>query len=80
MKTLKLLRKAEEILNAKKSKQRSEKKCLQEVLGKLKKRKHKLRDKLKNAGKSSERERIRKEMAIIHAQRKKGLKALKDLK
>lgn len=80
MKTLKLLQKVEDFLNAKKSKQRRERKNLKAVLGKLKKRKHKLRDKLKNVEKPSEQERIRKDMAIIHAQRKKGLKTLKALK
>ncbi len=80
MKTIKLLKKVEEILNAKKSKQLDQKKNLKEVLGKLKKRKHKLEEKLDNAGKSSEKERIRKDLAIIRAQRKKGLKTLKGLK
>lgn len=80
MKTLKLLKKVENILNAKKSKQLDEKKTLKEVLHKLKKRKHKLQEKLEHAGKSSEKERIRKDLAIIRAQRKKGLKTLKNLK
>ena len=80
MKTIKLLKKVEEILNAKKSKQLDQKKYLKEVLGKLKKRKHKLEEKLESTGKSSEKERIRKDLAIIRAQRKKGLKTLKALK
>lgn len=80
MKTVKLLKKVEEILNAKKSKQREEKKYLKEVLGKLKKRKHKLEEKLKTVDKASEQDRIRKDLAIIRVQRKKGLKTLKDLK
>ena len=80
MKTVRLLKKVEEILDAKKSKQREEKKCLKEVLGKLKKRKHKLEDKLKDASKASEKDRISKDLAIIRVQRKKGLKTLKNLK
>jgi hypothetical protein len=80
MKTLKLLQKVEEILDAKKSKQREQKKSLKEVLGKLKKRKHKLEDKLKTAGKASEKDRIRKDLAVIRVQRHKGLKTLKNLK
>ena len=80
MKTVRLLKKVEEILNAKKSKQREEKKYLKEVLGKLKKRKHKLEEKLKTVDKASEQDRIRKDLAIIRLQRKKGLKTLKNLK
>lgn len=50
------------------------------MLGKLKKRKHKLEEKLKTVDKASEQDRIRKDLAIIRVQRKKGLKTLKDLK
>lgn len=80
MKTPKLIRKAEELLSAKKSKQRREKDCLKEILQKLKARKRKLKDKLKTANNSEQREQIRKDLAIIQAQRKKGLKTLKNLK
>ena len=80
MKTKKLLKKIEEILDAKKSKQREEKERLKEVLSKLKKRKHKLEEKLKTVDKASERDRLLKDLAIISAQRKKGLKTLKNLK
>jgi len=80
MKTPKLLKKIEEFVSAKKSKQREEKDSLKEVLRKLKKHKRKLQDKLKSEKKSSEAARIRKELAIISAQRHKGLKALKKLK
>ena len=80
MKTKKLLKKIEEILDAKKSKQREEKERLKEVLGKLKKRKQKLEEKLETVDKASERDRLRKDLAIIRVQRKKGLKTLKNLK
>jgi len=80
MKTPKLMKKAEELLNAKKSKQRAEKECLKEILGKLKKRTKKLREKLKTEKNQDEIERIQRDLAIIHAQRKKGLKTLKSLK
>lgn len=80
MKTIRLLKKVDEILHAKKSKQLDEKKCLKEVLDKLKKRKRKLEEALEKEGKSSEKKRIHKDLAIIRAQRKKGLKTLKSLK
>lgn len=80
MKTPKLLKKAEEILSADKMKQRDRKKSLKEILGKLKKRKHRLQEKLKTEKKREDRERIRRDLAVIRAQRKKGLKVLKESK
>jgi len=80
MKTTKLLKKAEELLSAKKSKQREEKKCLKEILAKLKKRKRHLKAKLETEKKAGERERLRKDLEVVRAQRKKGLKTLKELK
>ena len=79
MKTARLLKKSEEILNAKKSKQHKEKACLKEVLSGLKKKKRKLVAKLEDSKSSSDQRRIRKELAIIHVRRKKGLKILKTL-
>ena len=79
MKTARLLKKSDEILNAKKSKQRKEKECLKEVLTGLKQKKRKLLAKLEDTKKASDQRRIRKELAIIHVQRKKGLKILKTL-
>ena len=80
MKTSKLLKKTKDILSAKKSKQRKEVKCLKELLSALKKKKRKLANKLEEADDHAEREHIRKELAVIRAQRHKGLKLLKGLK
>ena len=80
MKTAKLLRKTDEIFSAKKSKQRKERACLMELLSGLKKKKRKLNEKLKEVKKPHERERIRKELAVVRMQRHKGLKILKSLK
>lgn len=80
MKTSKLLKKAEELLSAKKSKQRDRIDSLKEILGQLKKRKRKLREKLKTEERPRNLERIHKDLAVIRAQRKKGLKALQDLR
>lgn len=79
MKTSKLLKKTEEILSAKKSKQRKEVKSLKEVLSALKKKKRKLSAKLEETKSSSDREHLRKELAVIRAQRHKGLKILKRI-
>lgn len=80
MKTPKLLKKAEQILSARKSKQRKEKACLKEILHKLKSRRKKLQEKLETETNRDQREQIRKDLAIIQAQRKKGLRALKNMK
>lgn len=80
MKTSKLLRKTKDILSAEKSKQRKEIDCLKELLARLKKRKRKLSAKIEETKSPHERERFRKELAVIRAQRHKGLKTLKGLK
>lgn len=80
MKTSKLLRKTESILNAKKSKQRKQVDSLKELLAGLKKKKRKLGAKMEETKSAHERERIRKELAVIRAQRRKGLKILKAVK
>ena len=80
MKTAKLLKKSDEILSAKKSKQHKEKECLKEVLSALKKKKRKLVAKLEETKKADDRNHISKELAVIRVQRKKGLKILKTLK
>ena len=80
MKTSKLLKKTDEILGSKKSRQRKEVKSLKELLAALKKKKRKLGEKLDEVDDDVEREHIRRELAVIRAQRHKGLKLLKDLK
>lgn len=80
MKTSKLLKKTDDILGSKKSKQRKEVKPLKELLAALKKKKRKLNAKLDDVDDESDRERVRRELAVIRAQRHKGLKLLKELK
>lgn len=80
MKTSRLLKKTEEILSAKKSKQRKETESLKDLLAALKKKKRKLTDKLKETKSDSDQEHIRKELAVVRAQRHKGLKLLKAIK
>lgn len=80
MKTSKLLKKTGEILDAKKSLQRTKANALKELLGALKKKKQKLTAKLKDTKGNQERDRLAKELAVVRAQRHKGLKILKGLK
>ena len=80
MKTAKLLKKTEEIFSAKKSKQRKEVESLKELLSGLKKKKRKLNAKLEETKNSKEKDHIRKDLAVIRAQRHKGLKILKSIK
>ena len=80
MKTPKLLKKVERILDEDKAKQRDHAKCFKEILHKLKKREKGLKEKLKDTRNHKDRKRIQRDLAIIHTQRKKGIQALKDLK
>jgi hypothetical protein len=80
MKTSKLLKKAEELFSAKKSKQRKKVASLKETLAALKKKKHHLNAKMKSVKSDHDRQNIRKELEVVRAQRHKGLKILKDLK
>ena len=80
MKTSKLLKETEDFLSAKKSKQRKKIESLKELLAALKKKKRELCDKLEVAKSKSDREHINNELAVVRAQRHKGLKMLKDLR
>ena len=80
MKTDKLLKKTKELLSEKKSKQRQRVDALKELLAALKKKKRKLNAKLKDTKSRTEREHIRKELAVVRVQRHKGLRILKEIK
>ncbi len=80
MKTPKLLKLSRELLNAKKSKQHEEKKCLKEIQHKLKKKGKKLQQRLDNEKNEKELKHIKNELKIIFAQREKIIKVLKSLK
>ena len=53
---------------------------LKKVIKKLKKMEKKLTAEYNNAGKGEKHKTLEKRIAILHAQRKKGLKALKKIK
>ncbi|MDB4522014.1 hypothetical protein N9100_01220 [Gammaproteobacteria bacterium] len=50
---------------------------LEKIIGKLKKKEKALLSEAKNTGKGKKRDMLEKRAEILHAQRKKGLKALK---
>jgi len=76
----KLLRVVKRFLSADKEKQYEHTKCFKDVLKKLKKKENLLKDKLKNEKSDKARKQIKQELAIVHAQRKKGIDAIKKLK
>lgn len=80
MKTSKLLKRTKELFSQKKSKQRQKADSLKELLHGLKKQKRKLNAKIKETKSKRDRENLEKELAVIRAQRHKGLKILKNLK
>lgn len=69
---------ADEYLNVEDRRRKEKIKCLKHVLKKLRKREEKLDLKFKE-GKGNEKK-ISKELALIHAHRKKGLELLKEHK
>ena len=80
MKIKKLVKKAEEFLDSDKRKRKEKIACLKHVLKKLRKREHKLKDKLAEEKGEKARHKYHKEAELAHAQRQKGLKLLKELK
>ena len=64
-------------LNAKRRKKKADE--LKAIIGKLKKKEKALIAEYKKAGKGKKRETLEKRCMILHAQRKKGLKALKKI-
>lgn len=69
---------ADDYLNADKRKRKSKIKCLNHVLKKLRKREKKLEKEFAEGKRNKDK--VSKELAMIHAHRKKGLALLKQLK
>ena len=80
MKTPKLIERVQEFLDADKKKQREQIKCLKELLDKLKKKQRVLKAKLAKEREDKTRKRLRKDLDVIFAQRRKGISTLKTLK
>ncbi len=80
MKAPKLLKVVNRFLSAGKEKQYEHTKCFKDILKKLKKKENSLKDKLKKETNEKNRKQIKKDLAIVCAQRRKGIKAIKKLK
>ena len=76
----KMIKKIGDFLDADKDKQQKQIKSIQEILKNLKKKQDSLEKKSKTEKDDKKRKRIRKDLDIIFAQRKKGINALKKLK
>jgi len=80
MKIAKLLRASQELLGDKKSKSSERKRCLKEIQRKLKKKSQRLKEKIENEQNKKNKKILIKYLAVIYTQRKKVIKALKELK
>lgn len=80
MKTPKLIKKAEQLLNGDSEKRREKKKSIKELLSKLKKKEHDLKEKLKTETDQKAAEVLTENLGVLFAQRKKGVAVLKEIK
>jgi len=80
MKISKLLEKAEAHISADGRKRKSKKKFLKHVIKELKKHEKAMKARLEEVTNEATRKRLTKDIKLVHAQRKKGLKNLKSLK
>jgi len=80
MKATKLLEKLKRYLGAEQRAQLAKYNSIKRVLKKLKKKENALKDKLKKEQDESTLKQLKKEMDVLSAQRKKGVKMLKELK
>ena len=75
-----LLDKLKNYLNAERRAQLTKYNSIKRILKKLKKKENALKDKLKKESTEKAQKQLKKEMDILSAQRKKGVKMLKELK
>ena len=79
MKLLKLLETAQKYLDDEKLQAGERKKCLKDIQQKLKKKKKQLKEKVAAESEEKELKRLKKNLDIVTAQRKKVIAALKEL-
>lgn len=79
MKTRKIQSQLKNLLNANRRAQIKQEDAIKELLAKLKKKEHDLRDKLSNCKDSDESKKLQVKIAVCHAQREKGLTILKEI-
>lgn len=75
----KYLKQVAALFNAEKRKCEKEKKCLREALKKLKKREGEVEERLGKLKSDRARKKLKSELKILHAQRRKGQSMLKGL-
>lgn len=80
MKTRKLLEKLAHFMDTDRNVQTEELATIREVLKKLKKKEHKLREKLEANPGEEERAELQGKLDVVHAQRIKGLERVKEIR
>jgi hypothetical protein len=76
----KLLGKLSGFMDLNRKKQKEEKVAIRALLKKLKKRQRNLQEKLGKESDASKRKRIKRDLKVLHAQRKKGIKLCRSIK
>ena len=79
MKQKKLLDKLLEFFDASGQKKKKQKSDIKLILKKLKKKERKLKEKLASEKNDNKRKRLKQEIDVVYAQRKKGIKAIKEI-
>ncbi|WP_143555798.1 hypothetical protein [Solemya velum gill symbiont] len=77
---MKIIDKAERYINTDERKRKEKRKCLKHVLKKIRRHEKKLEQELENEQDADKQKRIKKRIKLTHAQRKKGLAMLDQLK
>ncbi len=79
MKQKKLLDKLKTFFDSDAREREKQKSDIKDILKKLKKRERKLKEKLDAENKAEKRKRFQQEIDVVYAQRKKGIKLIKEL-
>ncbi|MBL4795578.1 MAG: hypothetical protein JKY24_08795 [Pseudomonadales bacterium] len=79
MKLKKVLQKLAQYLDAEQRDQLNQYDSIKKVLKKLKTKRNRLMDKIELAETDEERKRLQSKLDVVHAQRRKGVKLLKEL-
>ncbi len=79
MKAHELLERLAGFLDAGKRERRARADSMKDVLRKLKKKERSIEEKIRHEGDARERERLERKLGVVHAQRKKGVRALRKL-
>lgn len=80
MKLKKALEKLSQFLDADQREQLAQYDSIKKVLKKLKEKRNRLKEKIKLADNVEERKKLQSKLDIVNAQRKKGVKLMKELK